>query len=184
MAELTVDKTYAKGLFLAAAEVSKTDEIMEEAKELSELLKNEDEFFKLISSPTVSGNEKKELVRKIFEGKISTEMLNFIQVLIDKGRARHFHAIVRQYEKLLLESRGFSRGIIYSAVALSSDKVKAFEEKAGKLVGKKVSLDNRVDSSLIGGVRIFVEGRLIDASVKKRLSDLKGSLKVDITDIN
>lgn len=176
MAELTVDKTYAKGLFLAASEVSKTDEIMEEAKALSELLIKEEAFFEIISSPTVSGNEKKELVRKVFEGNISQEMLNFLQVLIDKGRARHFHAIVGQYEKLIHESRGFSRGVIYSAVALSAEQIKAFEEKAGNLISKKVSLDNRIDNSLIGGVRIFVEGRLIDASVKKRLSDLKDTL--------
>jgi ATP synthase F1 delta subunit len=103
-------------------------------------------------------------------------MINFILVLVDKGRAGHFPRIVRQYELLLHESQGFSHGIIYSAVNLSKEQLSSFENKVGEMIDKKVRLDNRNDKSLIGGVRIFVEGRLIDASVKKRLDHLKESL--------
>jgi len=59
MAELTVDKTYAKGLFLAAADGSKTDEIMQEAKDLAALFDREKEFFEFLCSPIISGGEKK-----------------------------------------------------------------------------------------------------------------------------
>ena len=51
MAELTVDKTYAKGLFLAAADGSKTDEIMQEAKDLAALFDREKEYFEFLCSP-------------------------------------------------------------------------------------------------------------------------------------
>lgn len=180
MAELTVDKTYAKGLFLAAREMSKTDEIMQEAKELVALFNREKLFFDYLSSPTVSGDEKKQTVRNVFEGRISQEMVNFLLVLIDKGRVRHFQRIVKQYELLLNESLGFSRGVIYSAVPLSEAQLASFEEKIGQLIDKKVKLDNRIDKNLIGGVRIFIEGKLIDASVKKWLSDLKENLIASI----
>jgi ATP synthase F1 delta subunit len=176
MAELTVDKTYAKGLFLAAEEMSKTAEIMEEARELGEIFDKEMEFFEFIRSPIVSSNEKKQILRKVFEGRISKEMFNFILVLVDKGRVSHFPRIIRQYELLLYESQGFSRGIIYSALPLSEDQLRLFEQKTGEMINKEVRLDNRSDKSLIGGVRIFIEGRLIDASVKKRLDDLKETL--------
>ena len=180
MAELTVDKTYAKGLFLAAADGSKTDEIMQEAKDLAALFGREKEFFEFLCSPIISGGEKKQIIRSVFEGRISSEMTNFLFVLVDKGRARHLPRIIRQYELLLNESKGFSKGIIYSAAPLSTEQLVSFEKKAGELVGKEVKLENRVDKSLIGGARIFVEGRLIDASVKKRLLDLKETLKAGI----
>lgn len=176
MAELTIDKTYAKGLFLAAGDLEKTGEIMEEIKELISLFDKEKEFFQFICSPIVSGSEKKQVIRKVFTGRLSQETVNFLLVLVDKGRATHLHAIVKQYELLLNESRGFSKGVIYSVVPLSEEQLASFEEKAGNLVGKKVKLQNRMDKNLIGGVRIFVEGRLIDASVKKRLTDLKESM--------
>lgn len=180
MAELTVDKTYAKGLFLAAKERSKTDAIMQEAKELAALFDREKEFFQFICSPIVSGSEKKQAVRSVFEGRISQEMVNFLLVLIDKGRAGHLQRIVKQYELLLNESLGFSRGVIYSVAPLSEEQLTSFEEKIGYMINKKVKLDNRTDKNLIGGVRIFVEGRLIDASVKKRLSDLKETMMAGI----
>ena len=180
MAELTVDKTYAKGLFLAAQEESKTNEIMQEAKELAALFDKEKQFFEFIRSPIVSGNEKKKVVRNVFEGQMSQEMINFLLVLIDKGRVGHLRRIVREYELLLHESLGFSKGVIYSVVPLSEAQLASFEEKTGNLIGKKVKLDNRIDQNLIGGVRIFVEGRLIDASVKKRLSDLKETMMTGV----
>ncbi|GAB1475894.1 F0F1 ATP synthase subunit delta [Bacillota bacterium] len=176
MAELTVDKTYAKGLFLAASDGSKADEIMEEAKELSGLFEREKDFFDILCSPAISGHGKKQIIQNVFTNRLSREMLNFLMVLVDKGRVAHLPRIVRQYEKLLLESHGLSRGLIYSAVQLSPEKLRSFEEKTGSLIGKKTSLENRIDKSLIGGVRIFVEGRLIDASVKKRLSDMKDTM--------
>jgi ATP synthase F1 delta subunit len=107
-------------------------------------------------------------------------MINFLLVLIDKGRVGHLRRIVREYELLLHESLGFSKGVIYSVVPLSEAQLASFEEKTGNLIGKKVKLDNRIDQNLIGGVRIFVEGRLIDASVKKRLSDLKETMMTGV----
>lgn len=180
MAELTVDKTYAKGLFLAASEKSKTDAIMEEAKELVSLFDREKDFSDLLCSPAVSGDEKKQIIQNVFNERISKEMTNFLMILVDKGRVRHLPRIVRQYERLLLESHGLSRGVIYSAVKLSPEKLSSFEEKTSSLIGKKTRLENRVDKSLIGGVRIFVEGRLIDASVKKRLSDMKETMATNL----
>ena len=112
----------------------------------------------------------------MFSDRISQEMVNFLLVLIDKGRTAHLQRIVKQYELLLNESMGFSKGVIYSVMPLSREQLASFEEKIGTLINKKVKLDNRTDRNLIGGVRIFVEGRLIDASVKKRLSDLKETM--------
>ena len=46
-----------------------------------------------------------------------------------------------------------------------------------KMTGKKVSLYNRVDRDLIGGVRIVVDGKIIDASLKANLEKLSGDIK-------
>lgn len=177
MAELTVDITYGKALFEAAGEVGKTDIIMREAEELSEILKGEKELFDFLCIPTISASEKKDVIKKIFEGSIETELLNLLYVLIDKGRCSHFERIIRQYRKNMNESHGFTTGVIYSVLPLSAEQLVSFEEKTGKLLNKKVKLENRTDRNIIGGVRIFVEGKVIDATVKKRLSDLKDKLQ-------
>lgn len=91
--------------------------------------------------------------------------------------------IVRRYRFFLNESQGISEGIIYSAVPISKEKVEAFENKLQEQINKKVKLINRIDSSLIGGVKIFLDGRLIDMTVKKQLSDLASKLRDQISDM-
>ncbi|MBR0599184.1 ATP synthase F1 subunit delta [Sinanaerobacter chloroacetimidivorans] len=177
MAELTVDLTYGKALLLAATDVNKTEVILEEAKELLKILDLEPEFREFLSTPVVSAAEKKKVIADIFTGKICDELLNLLFILVDKGRAREFSNIIRKYKQLLDESRGYSIGTLFSVKLLSQEQLEIFEEKTGKLIQKKVKLENKIDTSIIGGVRIFIEGKVIDATIKKRLKDLSESLR-------
>lgn len=177
MAELTVDLTYGKALFEAATDVNKTDLILEEAQELLVILKEEPEFYEFISTPIISAAQKKEAIAKIFSGRICNELMNLLFILIDKGRAREFRNIIKRYKQLLDQSQGFSIGTIFSVKPLTQEQLKAFEEKTSKLMQKNVKLENRMDSTLIGGIRIFIEGKVIDATIKKRLKDLSETLR-------
>lgn len=176
MAELTVDMTYGKALFQAAADVNKAEIILEESQGMLELLKENPDLGEFIRTPVISAAEKKQVIEKIFSGRICDELLNLLYILIDKRRAGSFESIVKQYKKLMDESRGFSIGTIYSVKPLSKEQLETFEEKTGKLIRKKVKLENKTNSSIIGGVRIFIEGKVIDATIRKRLNDLKESL--------
>lgn len=176
MAELTVDMTYGKALFLAAADVNKTELILEEAREILEIFQQNPDFDEFVRTPVISAAEKKQVIRNVFSGKICDELLNLMFILIDKRRAGEFKNIIRQYKKLLDESQGFSIGTIFSAVPLSGEQLAVFEEKTGRLIQKKVKLENKINSSILGGVRIFIEGKVIDATVRKRLNDLRESL--------
>ncbi len=177
MAELTVDMTYGEALFEAASDVKKTKLILEEALELQELFKKDPEFFEFIKTPVISAAEKKQAISKIFSGRICDELLHLLWILIDKRRVREFGNIIRRYQHLIDESHGFSLGTIFSVNPLSKEQLETFEEKTGNLIRKKVKLENKTDSAIIGGVRIFIEGKVIDATIKKRLNDLSESLR-------
>lgn len=177
MAELTVDITYGKALFEAASDVNKTEILLQEALEVLDILKLEPEFFEFLKTPVISAAEKKQAITKIFSGKISDELVHLLWILIDKGRTKEFGSIVRRFQQMIHESQGFSTGTIFSVQPLSAEQLSVFEEKTSKLMQKKVKLENRTDSSIIGGVRIFIEGKVIDATVRKRLNDLGESLR-------
>lgn len=177
MAELTVDMTYGKALFEVASEVNKTDLILEEAQGILDIFKAEPEFHEFVCTPVISAAIKKESLEKIFMGKICDELLNLLFILIDKRRMKAFGGIIKKYKQLIDESKGFSIGTIFSINPLSKEQIETFEEKTGKLIRKNVRLENRTDSTIIGGVRIFIEGKVIDATVRKRLNDLSESLR-------
>lgn len=177
MAELTIDFTYGQALFEAARELEKTDLILGEGQEMVRLFNREPELLEFIVTPIIPVVKKKEAIGKIFDGRVCPELVNLLYVLVDKGRGRHFEKVIRRYKELLDESKGFSLGTIYSTKPLSEDQIHKFEESTGRLLRKQVQLENKTDSGLIGGVKVFIEGKVIDASVKTRLVHLGESLK-------
>lgn len=176
MAELTVEMTYSQALLQAAADVDKIDLILKEGKELIELFHKEPDFHEFLSTPVVSAEEKKQLLNNVFKDQISQELLNFLFILIDKSRCKLFERIMARYEHLIDESKGYAVGKIMSVVPLNDKQLSEFEMKTSKLLQKKVKLINQLEPSILGGVRILIEGKVIDATIKKRLDDLKESL--------
>lgn len=177
MAELTVDLVYGKALFEAATDGGKRELILEEGLELVKVFQNEPAFFQFVNSPVISAAEKKQALETVFEGKVSQELTNLLYVLVDKGRTRHFERIITRYKILIDDSNGYTLGRIISVNLLLPEQLEKFETETGKLLKKKVKLENKQDPKIIGGVRIFIDGKMIDATIKKRLSDLSESLR-------
>ena len=173
MDTLTVANTYSQALFDAASEDGVVNQIAAEYKEITKVFEDNPQLKRLFLIPMLSALEKKEIAVKIFEGNVSRIMLNYMFVVIDKRRIGAWEAIGRQYEKLVLAADGKTQGMLYSAIPLDKKRLKALEEKTGAALGLSVRLENRIDRSLIGGVKIYVDGKLIDASVKTRLEAMK-----------
>ena len=169
--------TYAQALFDAASDLDMVDKIGEEFKFVAEVIRGAPELKRLLLIPTLSAFEKKSAVSRIFKDQISRELLNFICILIDKHRYGHWEGIGRQYEKLIWDRDGLTKGVLYTTVDIDEKRLKAIEEKTAETIGKKVKLENHIDASIIGGAKIYVDGKLIDASVKTRLEDMKQRIK-------
>ena len=177
MAELPVDMIYGSALYQAAVDLNKEEALLEEAEGLVAVFRDHPELAGLLRNPTVSALEKKQLIRDVFEGRISLEMLTFLSVLGDKRRGRHFERSVRVYKQLMDKAQGISYGKIQSVRPLSGERIREFEEQAGNLLKTRVALENEVDASLLGGVKIFVNGKVFDASVRTRLLELGNTIK-------
>ncbi|MDO4485456.1 MAG: ATP synthase F1 subunit delta [Bacillota bacterium] len=179
MAELTIDITYGTALYEAARETGKTEIIMEEATEVLGILMQEPDLYEFINYPAISAAEKKRAIEKIFGGRICDELLNFICILIDKRRTMHFEKIVKVYKKFLDKEEGISYGTVCSVIPLTDERLKELEDETSKLIGANVRLTNEIDPGLIGGIRILVEGKLIDASIRKKFDDLENQIRLN-----
>lgn len=175
--ELAVAMVYGKALFDAALELDKVSEIKEEIKQIDEIFKAEDDFFMLLTNPSISVINKKDIIKNVFEGRVLPEVLSFLYILADKGRVNDFDKIVKEFDKLESEQSGVTDGIAYSAVPLSQKQLAKLAEETGKLLNKNITLSNVIDKNLIGGVKIMAEGKLIDASIRSRLNRLSHQIK-------
>jgi ATP synthase F1 delta subunit len=175
--ELEAAMIYANALYGAASDLGHVSEVREEITEISRLTRDEEEFSKMLTNPGMPKDKKKEMLKAVFGGKVHQEVMNFLCILVDKGRIHGFHTMVRQYCKIDDEMHASSDGVIYSAAKLSDKQMAKFEEEAGKLLRKKVTLRNKVDPRLIGGIKLFVDGKVVDASLASRLEALNDKIR-------
>lgn len=177
MAELTVAMTYGNALFAAAQDLGKLNEIREEIEAVQEIFEKEKDYYQLLNSPAISTRNKKDLIAGVFDGKVCTEVLSFLYILIDKNRLTQFERIVRIYDEELNKAEGFGSGEIYSALPLTDEQLEKFEVETGKLLKERIKLTNIIDESLIGGVKVQVDGKVVDASLKGRLNSLTRQIR-------
>jgi ATP synthase F1 delta subunit len=176
MAELTVDLTYGSALYQAAVETNKKDLILDEAFQVQDVFENNPDFFEFLNFPGISASEKKDVLKNVFEGKICQELLNLLYVLTDKGRTARYSKIIKAYKDMVDREEGITYGTVYSVEPLKEAQISKLEDQLSALLQEKTKLKNELDPKLIGGFKILVDGRILDASIKKRLQDLGSKL--------
>ena len=100
MAESVVSLTYGAALYEAAKDVGKVEQILDEVKQLSHLIEGSEEISEFLNSPAIAPKEKKAVVEKTLKGIFCDEIINFVFVLIDKGRTAEIKRIARHYRRL------------------------------------------------------------------------------------
>lgn len=175
--ELTVSRVYGQALYDAAVELGRVDEIEKETEQISVIFKREKEFYEILTDPSLSVARKKNLLKSIFEGRVSKETVSFLFILADKGRLQNYSDILNEFARLKKESEGLGEGVAYSASPLTDEQLEKLEKEAGKLLGKRIRLKNMIDDNLIGGIKIIAEGKMIDASIRSRLDRLFTEIK-------
>lgn len=98
---------------------------------------------------------------------------NFVGLLFDKNREVVLKDLGAAFRQRWLASRGAVEGWVESALALGSAEISELQAAIGARLGKEVVLENRINSHLMGGVRVFVDNKLIDYSVKGRMAGLR-----------
>ncbi len=177
MAESVVALTYGAALFEAAQELGREDEFLQELDTLKAVLEDVPGFEEFLRSPAITGEEKKKVISTTLEGKLSREMINFLFVLVDKSRTSQIMRIRHQYIELYDKERGQAYGEIFSADPLTDEQLTRFEQEMSKLLKKNIKLENIVEKELLGGVKIQVDGKMIDKSIKGDFDALLRSLK-------
>ena len=124
----------------------------------------------------VAKNIKKNTIESLFTGKVSTLVLNFCYVVIDKEHMNLFGDMVEIYNNLACHGLGMEEAIVTTAVPLTDEQAEMIKEKLGAQLGCKIILKQKVDAALIGGFTIQIGDRLIDGSVVRQLNALKAMM--------
>jgi F-type H+-transporting ATPase subunit delta len=174
MPRITSGKRYAQAAFELALEKNELESWQEGLKRIADLTANE-ELMALLQSPRLPFDAKKELLKKQL-GEINPLAFNLALLLVHKGSLRLSGDIFQQYNDLLDAHRGVERAKVIAAVPLSDKDRETISSRLGKVVEREVVIDDKVDSSIIGGFIARIGDMLIDGSIRQKLKTLKKSL--------
>jgi F-type H+-transporting ATPase subunit delta len=167
---------YATALFSLALEGGAVDEFLGQASLLVDSLQDED-CQRMLVHPHISSTEKREFFRRTFSEYLHTDLLGFLFLVVDKNR----EAFLVSALMALIEKIKHHKNIVTARVLLASEydeeQAAAMKDMLSKKLGKTVELTMKVDTSLIGGPYIYVDGYYLDWTVKKRLRDLTVHMK-------
>jgi F-type H+-transporting ATPase subunit delta len=127
-------------------------------------------------SPVIDRPSKERVLAEIFDGKVNPIALHALLLLVRKRRESLLHAIVAEYLALEREARGVEQLALETARPLDPAEYERLMARLEELYGKKFEVTEVVDPSLIGGLRIMMGDRRIDASISGRLDALARDL--------
>ncbi|MFI4860792.1 MAG: ATP synthase F1 subunit delta [Phycisphaerales bacterium JB063] len=178
-AELKTDavgRVYAEALLDLARESGEQDAIAQEVSDLLPLVEPGSDLHRLVTNPVISAEERSKIVSRVFEGKVSDLLVRFLKVVADKDRLGSLHAILSGYLLAMAESGGKITVDAYVATPMDEATASRVAQRIGESMGKEVALLQHVDDSLIGGLKIKVGDKLIDASVASQLRVMKNKM--------
>jgi len=168
--------SYAAGLFKLAVDAGKVESFQKEMKEVASLLDENPELLATLSSYSLPNESQLSLVDKTFSSLKNKEIPAFLRLLIIKHEMIHFAIIASSFNKLCNDELGIKEGLVYSASPLSKEEIKKIEESMSKRIGSAISLTNRVDHNLLGGVKVYVDDKVFDGTVLGKVERLRSAL--------
>lgn len=170
-------KTYGDALYDLAAEEALCDELLEQVKLLARLFRENPQYPALLTSPDIPREERLHLIGEALTGQVHPYLVNFLCLLCERGRLPAFAGCAAHYEQRWLEDHNTVRGRVSSAVPLTETQLTVLAARMGETLGKHVLLEGTVSPSLIGGIRVEIDGRVWDGSLRGRLEELSGLLR-------
>jgi len=169
---------YAKSILDLAVEKNSLEAVLADMRTLHQVCAVSHEFEVMLESPVIKGDKKLAVIFAVLKSQNLHELTKgFITLLVNKGRELNLpevaEAFVDQYNKL----KNIRTVKLTTATPVTDAVKKAIVSKVASFMPKDtMNLESKVDESLIGGFVLEVEDQLFDASVKKKLNEVRSRI--------
>lgn len=173
MREETLAVVYARALLELAQEGRELEEVREEVVALRDILRREHDLRIFIESPRIGRDEKSEACERALRGKLSDRVLNFLLLVIRKGREVVFFDILESFIRLYDKVVGVVRADVTTASELDESHLEGIRSHLAGALQQTVVLEAHVDEDILGGFVVRFDGLVADASLRTTLEGMK-----------
>lgn len=175
---MQIARPYAAALYDLAQGENSLDAVEAGLVAIARLAGESADFERFLRSPVISTDAKAEAIETILDkAKVHPTVARFVKVVARNGRLFALPTIISSFRALAAEGRGEIAAEVTSAVPLSKSQLADLAKTLKGRIGKTVTLNEQVDPSLIGGLVVKVGSRMIDSSLKTKLTAMKIAMK-------
>jgi F-type H+-transporting ATPase subunit delta len=174
MADSRAASRYVKSLLDLAVERKVLEEVHRDMVFFSEVISKSRQLELLLQSPVIKHDQKLEILKRIFSGKVHSLTMAFFDIITRKNREPILATVAREFHNAYNEYKGVGKATVTTAVPLDSKARTEIEKLVRTYSDKKeIELIERLDPELIGGFILKVGDRQVDASIKNKIKTLK-----------
>lgn len=181
---MIVATRYAKSLLQLAIEQGKLEQTYADMQLVKSVYEGNREFVNFLNSPIISTDKKIAVLSSIFEGKISEITSGFFRVLSTKRREMYIGDIAKAFIAQYKQHKGITTAVVTSAAGIDSNARAAILDLVKKQSKGEVELVEKTDRSLIGGFILRIGDKQVDASISRKLNELRKTFEEDPHSIN
>lgn len=171
-----IASAYAEAVLDLATKDNQADEVLNELKMINQVFASDKDMSVIINHPAIRANQKKEVLAKVFAGKVSVLTDNLLNLLADKRRLDLLPFLESGYRELLNKRNNIVSASLICSEKLADSNVANIKAQLTEHLGKRLELEVKVDPSLIGGVVLKLGDQVIDGSLKGRLKALEKAM--------
>jgi len=164
----TADR-YARALFELAKEQDALEAVQGSLTEIRSLIYNLKDFRQLLSNPLLSHEERCGILKAVFEGKVPDLIYKFLLFITYKDRLSILKEIIESFDGLYLASTNQLRAFVTTALPIENAEKLFINQRLRDKLHHSILTKWSIDTSLIGGFRIFAHGKIYDYSFKNQL---------------
>lgn len=169
-------RLYGSSLYSLAAEEQLTGVILEQMNVIRQLFRENPDYIRLLMEPSIPQEERKDLIEKAFGSQAERYLVNFLKLLCERNILGEFAGCCEEFTRCYNADHNIAQAVVTSAIALNEKQLEALKAKLEKISGKQISLETKVDASVLGGLRVELEGKQLDGTVQGRLDDVSRKL--------
>lgn len=171
-----VSERYAQALLELVSDNLSKEDILKELLDITESVKGSGDLNKVMTSPVISDDEKKNVISKLFENTTNKVILNFLKLLVDKNRFSMLESITKEYKNEINRLNNLLSINVTSAIDLTKDEKSAIKDKLSNILNKNIELEWATNPDIIAGLVFEVGDNIIDNSLRHKLQDLSRNI--------
>lgn len=176
MSKSIAARRYAEALFQLGNEKNTLEQLSEELQVVQEVFRDNDRIYTFLKHPRVNHEKKKQFLTETFQG-LQADVVNTLNLLVERHRIEITPTIVDHFNQMVNDAKGIAEAKVYSVRELSDSEQRALSVSFANRIGKReVVIDNIVDPSLLGGLKIRIGNTIFDGSVSRKLNRIEQNI--------